>query len=209
MKKTRGAFTIIELLMVVAIIAVLMGIVTTATVAAMRSSREKRAEAMRVALQAAIATYHAQDANEKWPGAIESLASDGETAVLGESAAQDVFRTIVKKSIGASGQQNPLIDAGALFVARSGVKDGQGYGLGFTEAIKGGAHHQKIGVSQMVFGYQGKVTGRFHRYSIIYNGSTDSITVSKCCHNCCGTGGCTKDGRNGRQLCPDCHRGED
>ena len=209
MKKAKQGFTIVELLMVIAIIAVLMGIVTTATVSTIRSSREKRAEAMRAAWQAAIATDHAQDQDEKWPTAIESLAQGGDSGVLSESQAQAVFREIVKKSIGASGAKNPIIDAGALFVARTGIADGKGFGLNFTEALKGDAHRQKIGVSQMVFGYQGKVTGRFHRYSIIYNGSTDSIKVSKCCHECCGTGGCTKDGMNGRMLCPVCHRGEE
>lgn len=200
--KRRG-FTIVELLMVIAIIAVLMGIVTTAAMSAMRSSRERRAEAMRTALQAAIATYHAQDSSEKWPGAIEDLAHNGDTAVLSDSQAQDVFREIVKKSIGSVGAQNPIIDPGALFVARSGVMDGKGYGLGFTDAIRGAEGRQKIGVSQMVFGYQGKMTGRFHRFSVVYNGKTDSVTVSKCCHLCCSESGGCKDGR-----CQTCHRGE-
>lgn len=201
----KKAFTIVELLMVITIITVLMGIVTTATVSAMRSSREKRAEAMRIALQTAIATYHAQDSDEKWPGAIESLANNGDTEVLSESQSQDVFREIVKRSIGATGMKNPIIDAGGLFVARAGIQDGKGNGLGFTDAIKGSSNRQRIGVSQMVFGYQGRMTGTFHRYSIVYNGSTDSVTVSKCCAQCCGTGGC-KDRR-----CPVCHKleGED
>ena len=204
----KKAFTIVELLMVITIIAVLGTIVTTAASSAMRSSREKRTEAMRTALQAAIATYHAQDSNEKWPGAIESLAQNGTTAVLGEGDAQEVFQTIVRKSIGASGARNPLIDAGALFVAPNGARDGRSTGLGFMDALKGGPHRRKLGVTQMVFGYQGKTTGRFHRFNIIYNAATDSVKVSTCCHDCCGTDGCTKDGGAGRTLCPVCHAEE-
>ena len=74
-KHSKPAFTIIELLMVIAIISVLATIVTTASVATLRSSRAKRRDAMRVSLEAAIATYHAQDANGELPGAIENLAA--------------------------------------------------------------------------------------------------------------------------------------
>lgn len=208
MQQVKKGFTIIELMMVIAIIAVLMGLVTTATVSAMRSSREKRAEAMRVALQAAIATYHAQDSDEKWPGAIEGMAKNGSTGVLSASEAQSVFQIIVKKSAGAAGASNPLIDPNGLFVAPSGVREGKGYGLSFRDALNGGAHRQKIRVGQMVFGYQGKITGKFHPFSIVYNGEADVVSVSKCCHDCCGINGCKKDGRDGRQLCPVCHAGE-
>lgn len=205
----RRGFTIVELLMVIAIIAVLSTIVTTAAMSAMRSSREKRTEAMRIALQSAIATYHAQDSNEKWPGAIENLAEKAQSDVLSESQAQSVFQEIVKKSIGATGLKNPLIDPTGLFVARSGISDGKGTGVGFTEALKGGPHRQKIGVSQMAFGYQGKMTGTFHRFNIIYNAKTDSVKVSTCCHECCGVSGCTKNGSAGRPLCNVCHAAED
>lgn len=207
MMKRRG-FTIIELLMVIAIIATLMGLVTTATVSAMRSSREKRAEAMRAALQAAIATYHAQDSDEKWPGGIESMAENGTTGVLTDSQAQEVFQIIVRKSAGSLGQTNPLIDPNGLFVAPSGVQDGKGYGRSYHDAIKGDERRSPVRVAQMVFGYQGKITGKFHRFSIVYNGQADVASVSKCCHECCGVNGCTKDGRDGRPLCPVCHAGE-
>lgn len=206
--KFLPGFTIIELLMVVAIISVLATIVTTASVATLRSSREKRTEAMRVSLEAAIATYHAQDSDEKWPDAIESLAGSAKSDVLSESQAQTVFQTIVKKSIGAIGAKNPLIDPSGLFVAPSGTADGKGTGIGFTDALKGGPHRRKIGVSQMAFGYQGKKSGKFHRFNIIYNAATDSIKVSTCCHECCGVNGCTKNGSAGHPLCPICHAGE-
>ena len=204
----KRGFTIIELLMVVAIIAVLATLVTTASVATMRSSRGKRREAMRIALEAAIATYHAQDANEKWPSAIESLAQGGDSGVLSESQAQAVFREIVKKSVGASGAKNPLIDPGGLFVAASGATDGKSTGLAFTDALHGGPHRRKLGVSQMEFGYQGRKSGRFRRFNVIYHAETDSVKVSACCHECCGVNGCTKNGGQGHLRCS-CHKDED
>lgn len=206
--RKRSGFTIIELLMVVAIIAVLATLVTTASVATIRSSRAKRREAMRIAFEAAIATYHAQDANEKWPTAIESLASGGDSGVLSESQAQDVFREIVKKSIGANGAKNPLIDPSGLFVAASGAVDGKSSGLGFTDALHGGPHRRKIGVSQMEFGYQGRKSGRFRRFNVIYNAATDSVKVSACCHECCGVNGCTKNGSGNNRRCS-CHEDDE
>ena len=179
----KKGFTIIELLMVIAIISVLATLVTTASVATMRSSRGKRREAMRIALEAAIATYHAQDANEKWPGAIENLAAGSDSAVLSEDQAQTVFRDLVKKSIGASGAKNPLIDPGGLFVAASGAVDGKSSGLGFTDALHGGPHRRKIGVSQMEFGYQGRKSGRFRRFNVIYHAETDSVEVTTESHS--------------------------
>ena len=53
----KKGFTIIELLMVVAILAVLLGIVTTAATASIRQARERRTQAMKQTLQNGIAAY--------------------------------------------------------------------------------------------------------------------------------------------------------
>ena len=47
----KKGFTIVELLMVVAILATLLGIITTAVFASIRQARDRRAEAMRQTLQ--------------------------------------------------------------------------------------------------------------------------------------------------------------
>ena len=175
----RKAFTIVELMVVVAVIAVLMTIVTTASMNAIRSSREKRRDAMRVALQAAIATYQASNSEGDWPGALKNVADNGKTVVLSEEEAQNVFRIIVQKSTGESGAPLPLIDPHALFVAPNGAIDGKSSGMSYDEARHGDAHRRrKIPVAQMVFGYQLKESGKFHRYNIIYHGETDSVEVS-------------------------------
>ena len=206
-KKKKG-FTIIELLMVIAIISVLATLVTTASVATMRSSRAKRRDAMRIALESAIATYHAQDPNEKWPGAIDGLAESSQSEVLSESQAQEVFREIVRRSVGSSGAKNPLIDPSGLFVAADGAIDGKSSGLGFTDALHGGPHRRKIGVSRMEFGYQGRKSGRFRRFNVIYHAETDSVKLSTCCHECCGVNGCKRNGSGGNRRC-DCHEDEE
>lgn len=198
-----------ELMMVIAIIGVLATIVTTAAVSAMQSSRGKRAEAMRTALQAAIATYHAQDPDEKWPQQIESLAGSGKSGVLSESAAQEVFREVVRKSIKSGGL--PLINPSGLFVAAEGAQDGKSNGLGFNDAHQGSKRRRPIGVSSMVFGYQGKKTGKFHRFNVIYRAETDSVIVSAHCQRCCsenGSGSLDSSGSCKDWKCPICHEQE-
>ena len=198
----RRGFTIVELMMVIGVIAVLMTIVTTTAMSSMRGSRDKMAEAMRVALQAAITTYQAQDSTGKWPSEIETYAENAESAVLGESESQKVFQKIVQMSTGQGEKYIPLIDPHGLFVAPYGVEDGKGAGRSFSSARQGDGRRQKLPVAQMAFGYQGKMTGRFHRFNIIYHAQTDSIEVSKCCQNCISVSGC----RN--HNCPTCHAPE-
>ena len=196
----KKGFTIIELLTVIGIIAVLMTIVTTASMSAIRSSRARRTDAMRTALQASIATYQAADPQGRWPGAINSMAESGQSGWIVDDAAQTVFQIIVQKSTGESGGIVPLIDPNALFVAPSGVTDGKATGLSFPEARQGGPHRQKLAVAKMAFGWQAKHSGKFHRYHIYYNAPTDSAKVSTCCDRCRDTDGSCKNGD-----CRHCH----
>ena len=77
-RKKRG-FTIVEMLMVIAVLAVLMGIVSTAASSVIRKSRVRKNEALRSALQAGIATYCQQEGF--WPpgknGTIQKWSDNG------------------------------------------------------------------------------------------------------------------------------------
>jgi len=197
--KIRRGFTIVELLVVVAIISILLGIVSVAARGAMRNGRAKRADAMGRVLQQSIAAYYAKMG--KWPDAIESKAGNtGDSAnyTLTGSEADAVFREIVKKSTGSSVSM-PLVDASALFVADSGKlkKSGEGCydshgdsslktfcgnqhcvnGVDFSVATKKGKSH--ISINNMAFGYPAVKSGKFSRYWITYNSRTDSVTVSR------------------------------
>ena len=199
--KGRKAFTIVELLVVIGILAVLMTIIVVAASGVQKAGREKRAAAMCAALEQAISAYYAQEG--KWPDAIEkqTASMEDEEITFNPSATDDIFREVIGKAYGkGAGSRSMLVDATALFVARtSTIRNGgegchdnhtdrtqpnycgdQGCvrGVDFSEAVKkGGKNH--IPFAQMSFGYPGKEYGRFCRFRITYNGKTDSVRVSK------------------------------
>ncbi len=195
----RRGFTIVELLVVIAVIGVLGGIVTGAAMGSIRGARTKRAEAMRVALEQAISAYYAQEG--KWPDAIEDRANNmsSDTYMFSADETDDIFQQVVGKGFGKSGRKSVLVDATALFVARRSQLGNGGRGcydnhrnrkasatycagrkcisgVDFSTAVaRSGRNH--IRFSDMAFGYQGAEEGRFCRYWIVYNGQTDSVTV--------------------------------
>ena len=196
--KARRGFTIVELLVVIGIIGILLGIVTTAVTGSIRNSRVRRAEAMGRALQQSISAYYAQEG--RWPGAIESRAGNmgnkSKYTFTGNEA-DGIFQEIVRNSVGANASR-PLVDASALFVANSSSLHGDGCfdnhsdstlssycgndkcvnGLDFSIAANKNSKTQ-IPVGQMAFGWQGRQNARFCRFWITYNALTDSVTVTR------------------------------
>ena len=91
----RRGFTLVEMLIVIAVIGVLGGIITTAAVGAIKNGRSKRADAMCVALEQGIAAYYAQEG--KWPEAIENRASSmtEATYTFSQDEADSIFQDVV------------------------------------------------------------------------------------------------------------------
>ena len=197
----RRGFTIVELLVVVAIIGVLLGIVSMAARGALRNGRTKRADAMARVLQQSIAAYYAKAG--QWPKTIENKIAtlgntDDSTYTFTGSEADEIFYEIVHDSVGSSAAR-PLVDASALFVAKASLlrKNGDGCydnhsesslktycgnqhcvnGVDFAIASKKGKSH--IPLKNMAFGYQATNSGKFSRFWITYNVRTDSVTVSR------------------------------
>ena len=198
--KRRG-FTIVELLTVVGIISVLVTIVITAAAGAIRQARTRRADAMCSALQTALTAYYAQEG--KWPKVIEDYADRAKEGIHTFSASDTdkIFQEIVGKGFGkASGRRSTLVDASALFVADKGrlqnggkgCSDNHGNrhksnfcgnqhciaGIDFSLAANRNSKHY-INFSNMAFGYQGTVHGKFCRFWVTYNPRTDTVGVSK------------------------------
>lgn len=174
----RKGFTIVEMLMVLGIIAVLLGLVTSAATSAIKHARDHKASACQQIIQAGIASYRAQLG--EWPGRLKSLSENGvpnnkRYYTLETSEYDQVISEVVKESVNGNG--TPLMDVNGLIVA---PKSSNGsWGIEFREAVKKQKKHGgKIKVSDMAFGYQDS-SGHFHRFTITYNPDADNVTVSK------------------------------
>ncbi len=127
--RSRRAFTIVELLMVIGVIGILMGIVTSAAMGSLKTSRVQKADALCRIVEQGLATYYAQ--NDKWPEPMGSKIAEGIGArsnnegygnssddniyILSHGEAQQMIRNIVEESA----RGNPMLDISALFVSRS------------------------------------------------------------------------------------------
>ena len=190
LNRKRAAFTIVELLVVITILAILASIITMGVSGMFRSARQKNAVAMKQVLQSALATYYAQ--NGKWPNGIKGHVDEDEDSYeLTDTEAKDAFYEVVSESMKSSGSRS--IDPSGLFVgdsSRKGCCDNHRQknssykycgnqkcvrGRPFIEAVKKGTGH--LSVKQMAFGYAGPNNGYFCRYRIIFHPRTDTVEV--------------------------------
>lgn len=182
---SKQGFTIIELLMVVGILAVLMGIVTTAASAAIRQARSRRIEACKSVIQTGIATYRAQ--RDYWPprnGTLEKWSSEGITGgkhvdFLSVEEYDNMMKELATVSVGRENAM-PMMDFSGLIVAsKSDADKPTCRGTDFTEAIKKKRKHnaKTLKLAEMSFGYLTKKSGYFRRYIVQYNADSDSVVV--------------------------------
>lgn len=177
-KDLKSGFTIVEMLVVIAVLAVLTGIISTAASSAIRQARSRRAAALLQVLQSGIATYHVQKG--KWPGNClenwsENGVGKGSVDYLSDSDYDSMMADIVKTVKGAN--PVPVMDVTGLIVCSKGSVTAKSYGLEFNEAVKKHRKHgQTLQLSNMAFGYQDSL-GYFRRFIVRYNGNSDDVTV--------------------------------
>jgi len=187
----KRGFTIVELLMVVAIIAVLLGIVTTAASSSIKMSRTRKAQALCHMVESGLAAYYAQ--KDEWPNKVDkSLARDNEKPAVSLNA--DQVRGCVLALVKETKEGNPMMDISGLFVSRNpGTPQDNGkchhcgqnkykpdkyYGMDFMSAIRGTKKSQnKMKTAEMYFGYPHSSNGRFMPFYMSYNFATDQINV--------------------------------
>ena len=204
--RTKRGFTIVEMLMVIAVLAVLTGIVATAATSAIHKSRVRKNEALRIALQTGIATFYQQEGY--WPpnknGKLQDWAnngldksardrkwSDGEgVACLEPDEYDDLMRELVKNCLNT--QKTPVMDVSGLTTTRaSAVKsakkepDNDENSRCYGEEVRSWVAKQRAKdtrgstpkSSEMTFGYSNSEKGYFRRFIIYYNANSDSVTV--------------------------------
>ena len=188
----KKGFTIVEMLMVIGVLAILMGIVTTAASAAIKQARSRRMVAVQGVIQAGIATYRSQ--YDAWPpenGQLDKWASNGlsgksnngvdsgrHIAFLSADQYDEMMYELAKVSVGQSGA-SPVLDVTGISVARRSAANAKtGRGMEFNEAIKKNKKHgATYDLKEMAFGYITPDKGYFRRFVVQYNADSDSITV--------------------------------
>ena len=173
--KKRG-FTIVELLMVIAVIAVLISITTTSVLGAMKRARSQRASALCAMVKQGLCTYYAQKGSWPW-GDKTTTNSEDDYYWLTESEIRSAIFELVKEAK----KHNPMMDISGLFVStQSGEPGTHNYGMDFMTAVHGSKQHpSKIPAGQLYYGYPESDHGYFRRFVIKYSPVTDQIVVRK------------------------------
>ncbi|MBO7687481.1 MAG: type II secretion system protein [Kiritimatiellae bacterium] len=174
----KRGFTIIELLMVISILAVLLGIVTTAATASIRQSRDRQAQAMKQTLQNGIAAYRVR--KDKWPEKLEKWADqehDGTIGYLSKGDYDKVIQEILRVSTGRNAK-NRVMDPVGLAVIPASESDGKIGCMDFRSVTtKNNKHAKRMEYNEMTVVYPKTDTGRAYRYVIEYNAESDEVTV--------------------------------
>ena len=192
----KKGFTIVELMVVIGVIIVLMGIVTTAAAQSIRASRERRAAALCELVKAGMNAYYAR--HDEWPGSVGSKIANGSIGTRGNDEGADgsndndkyeltgeEVRSCVKALVDETKNGTPVMDISGLFVSRfpgemSGQTVKRAAGMDFMSAIHGTrTSRKKMTTSEMYFGYPDPKTGHFLRFKMVYSIPTDQFSVSK------------------------------
>ena len=130
-KNLKKGFTIVELMVVIAIIAILAGAITMGVNGMFYKSRMSRALALRSLLQSGLETYYAQQGD--WPGDLETISKNptptgnkgkgkGKVNIdyieLSHEQADTCFRKIVDVSWGKN--STPVLDPSGLYIIDGG-----------------------------------------------------------------------------------------
>ena len=176
----KKGFTIVELLMVIAILAVLLGIITTAATASIRQARERRTQAMKQTLQNGIAAYKARDPKGQWPGKLEKWADQANNGTVGYLSKGDYDKVVQEVLKASSGKlaKTRVMDPVGLLVMSAPTDDGKVSGYDYRAvATKNSKYAKRMSSSEMTVVYPEKDSGRAYRYIIEYNTESDEVTV--------------------------------
>ena len=174
----KRGFTIIELLMVVAILAVLLGIITTAATASIRQSREQQTRAVKLILQNGIAAYKAR--KDEWPGKLDEWkdkSHDGTVGYLSKGDYDEVVQEVLRVSTGKYAK-NRVMNPVGLTVMDVSQDDNTTGCVDFRSVnTKNNRHVKQLEYNEVTVVYPKKDTGKAYRYVIEYNAETEDVSV--------------------------------
>ena len=166
----KKGFTIIELLVVLAIIGILLGIVTTAAASSIKQARARKADACCTIVKQALATFYAQEG--RWPGSIGRSIEGG--SVTGSGNNPDVYELQPSRSSDRP-REVRLQNGSVTYRPAKGA-----FGLDFWDAVKGRKKDSpyRMTTGDMNFGYP-YVDGGFMPFRVLYSIPTDEMRVEK------------------------------
>lgn len=191
-KTHRRGFTIVELMMVIGIIGILLGIVTTAAASSIKQARARKAAACCNIVEQGLAAFYAQKGY--WPGSIGARIRSGSLSARSNTEGADNYSdsdkyvldsseidSMITDLINMSRQGNPCMDISGLFVSRSQGEAGtRALGMDFMDAIRGTKQSKKkMRVAEMHFGYPETSHGYFRRFKVVYSIPSDEMKVSQ------------------------------
>ena len=166
--RDRSGFTIMELMVVVAVMGIIASLVTGAAVKAIKSSRYKRIKTTKVALHVAIENFHAQEG--EWPFDISTMYRSINNRSLYWAYDVTHYRIDEDNSIVFNEMLNsivPYLDGSALLTRVNGNR------MTVQKAL-----NQGLSTSEMCIGYPNpNDTSKFYLYAVRYNSDTDSVNV--------------------------------
>ena len=167
-KRDRNGFTIMEMMVVIAVMAIIASLSIGAAVKAVKSSRYKRIETTKVALKTAIENFHAQE--NEWPFDLNDMyqsinkrslywAYDATHSRIDKDNSV-VFDEMLSSTV-------PYLDGSALLTRVNGRR------MTIQKAFSLG-----LSTSDMCIGYPDPSdTLKFYLYGVRYNSDTDSVNV--------------------------------
>lgn len=181
-RKARAGFTIVEMLVVIAILGVLVTIVTTAAGSFIRSARDSETKALKDVVRGGILAYKNQKgcyppragALQKW--ADSGLGNGRHVDYLSNSEYDQMMQEIVSVTLK---YKSPVFDPlGLIVVSTGGADKPKTHGQKLREAVKKNKRHgSTLTLSSMRYGYAESSQGYFRRFVVKYNGDTDDVTV--------------------------------
>lgn len=163
----RGAFTLLELLIVVTVIAILASIITRSAAGIANEALANKATAGVKSIEVGIQTYFGLTG--EYPGQLNNLAAQAKDGTLSASQTDKVIALLLD---GVSGSGS-LMDPSALSACLKTRAGRSPHAIDY--AVLASKH---ISNDMMVFGYEGG-GGSFKRFTIKYNAAADKVSVLK------------------------------